>query len=142
VYDERGGFNGNVNRYPDSEGGLAMSFFWTIHHAAQAGAARNTARDAKRTATDLQGRVDVLEARCDQALLVAEALWTILRDKLGVSEEELVDRVNDVDLSDGQLDGKVRREAQACPNCNRTIAQRFARCMYCGTPIAQSPFAR
>ena len=85
-------------------------------------------------------KVVELESRCDKALLVCEALWTIMRDKMGVSEQELVDRVNEIDLSDGQLDGKVRRVSGLCPNCNRTVSSRFSKCMYCGQPIARDTF--
>ena len=89
-----------------------MSSFWGSHRTAStADLAALDAQDARRTAQEAQSRAMQLEARCDRALLVCEALWTILRDKLGVTEEELVDRVNQVDLSDGKLDGKVRRPA-------------------------------
>jgi hypothetical protein len=73
--------------------------------------------------------------------MVCQALWTILSEKLQVTEEELVNRVNDIDLSDGQLDGKVRRTAAECPKCSRKVARRFPRCIYCGTMMQQDPFA-
>ena len=61
--------------------------------------------------------------------------------KFGVTDIELVERINDIDLSDGRLDGKVRKTTVACPKCNRTISQRFPQCMYCGQPIVHDPFA-
>ena len=33
--------------------------------------------------------VEDLEARLDRALLTMEAMWTLLRDKLGVTDDEL-----------------------------------------------------
>ena len=81
-----------------------------------------------------------LEIRLDRAMLVCEAMWTILRDKLGVTDLELLQRINDLDLSDGQLDGKVRKSAVACPKCGRTIARRLPKCMYCGQAIMHDPF--
>ena len=82
-----------------------------------------------------------LEARLDRALLACEALWTLVRDKLGVTDVELVERMNDIDLSDGKLDGKVRRTGVSCPKCGRTIARRFPKCVYCGQPVVHDPFA-
>lgn len=85
--------------------------------------------------------ISEIEARLDRTLLTCEAMWTILRDKLGVSDVELVERINELDLSDGKLDGKVRKTAVACPSCHRTISPRFPKCMYCGQPIVHDPFA-
>lgn len=119
-----------------------MSLFWAIHHGTMGGSyALGEAQDARRTAQEARSKTNELEARCDKALLVCEALWTILRDKLGVAEEELVDRVNEIDLSDGKLDGKVRRPPAECPKCKRKVAPRFMRCVYCGQVMDGSPFA-
>jgi len=115
-----------------------MSMFWAINRvgaAAEAGAASRSARQA-------QGQAAEVEAKCDRALLVCEALWSILRDKLGVTEDELVARVNEIDLSDGRLDGKVKKgSAVSCPSCGRTIARRFPKCIYCGQAVVHDPFA-
>lgn len=117
-----------------------MSMFWAIHRVSSH-AAGAEARSAGSTARRASTKVDELEAKCDRALLVCEALWTLLRDKLGVSEDDLVNRVNEIDLSDGQLDGRVKKEnAVSCPQCGRTIARRFRKCIYCGQPVVHDPF--
>lgn len=119
-----------------------MSTFWSIYRTTHAAEATSEGRAAAREARRAQSQVAELEARCDRALLVCEALWTILRDKLGVSEDELVSRVNEIDLSDGRLDGRVRKEnAVSCPSCGRTFARRFPKCIYCGQPVVHDPFA-
>jgi hypothetical protein len=82
-----------------------------------------------------------LEARLDRTALACEAMWTILRDKLGLTDEQLIERINDVDLSDGQLDGKVRKSPVSCPRCGRTMSRKFPKCMYCGQPVVHDPFA-
>lgn len=99
--------------------------------AARAGAAASRARH----------KAESVEARLDRALLACEAMWTILRDKLNVTDLELVQRMNDLDLSDGRLDGKVRKTPVACPKCGKAIARRFPKCMYCGQPVVHDPFA-
>ncbi|HNQ23489.1 MAG TPA: hypothetical protein PKK06_10385 [Phycisphaerae bacterium] len=85
--------------------------------------------------------VKELEARLERALLVCEAMWSICREKFSLSDVDLVRRIHDLDLSDGKLDGKVRKPAVTCPKCNRTIGARFPRCMYCGQPVVHDPFA-
>ena len=117
-----------------------MSTFWSISRGVSQ--ASSDAARASGEAQRAQSKIADLEARCDRALLVCEALWTMMRDRLGVPEEELVQRVNDIDLSDGTLDGKARKpNAHVCPQCNRTIAKRFPKCIYCGQPVVHDPFA-
>jgi hypothetical protein len=110
-------------------GGMGYNFVT----AAEASEAKHAARRAGREADDLG-------ARLERALLACEAMWSMMRDKLGVTDEELIHRINEIDLSDGKLDGKVRRPAVTCPKCNRVIPRRNPKCMYCGQAIMQDPF--
>ena len=87
-------------------------------------------------------KAENMEVRLDRALLTMEAMWTLLRDRLGVTEAELADRIVEIDMADGVLDGRARRSALECGQCSRKIPRRFARCMYCGAPdIQHDPFA-
>jgi len=88
-----------------------------------------------------RSKADQAGARIDRALLTMEAIWSLLRDRFGFTDEQLVQRVVDLDLSDGQLDGRHRRPPMQCPSCKRVIPRRFPRCLYCGTDIQYDPFA-
>jgi len=88
-----------------------------------------------------QAKAETLEQRLDRALLTLEAMWTLLRERSGVTDEELVQRIVELDESDGFLDGKVRRPPRSCPHCGRTTPLRFARCLYCGEVVSPAPFA-
>jgi hypothetical protein len=81
------------------------------------------------------------EQRLDRALLTLEAMWTLLRERLNVTDEHLVQRIVEIDESDGIRDGKVRRPPVACPHCAKTIPARFPRCFYCGEAVPVDPFA-
>ena len=85
--------------------------------------------------------VDGLERRLHRALLTMEALWTLLRERSDITDADLADRIVELDMSDGTLDGKVRRPPLQCRRCRRTIPRRFARCMYCGAHVKHDPFA-
>ena len=111
-------------------GGAGMSFV----AAAEASEAKSAARTTQRRADDLAGRLD-------RAMLACEAMWSILRDKLGVTDVELLHRINDLDLSDGRLDGKVRKAVVSCPQCKRTITRQQPKCMYRGQPVMHDPFS-
>lgn len=88
-----------------------------------------------------QQKASEVGARMDRMLLACEALWSLMREKFGMTDVDLLHRINDLDLSDGQLDGKVRKPAVACPKCGRTISRKNPTCMYCGQPIVHDPFA-
>ncbi len=115
--------------------------FGPIYRSLQDPMAAREAAEAGSVARTARRNVDQLEAKLERALLACEALWTIVRDKLGVSDVDLVQRINELDLTDGELDGKVRRGAVSCPQCARPIARRFPKCMYCGQPVVHDPFA-
>ena len=118
-----------------------MSVFMGMANAYRASQASAAASSAQRAAGEAQREAETVEAQLDRAMLVCEAMWSLMRDKLGVTETELLDRIVEIDLSDGQLDGKVKRPPVSCPKCQRTIARRFNRCMYCGQPVMHDPFA-
>jgi hypothetical protein len=80
-----------------------------------------------------QARRDVagLSDRVDRLALFTMAFWSLARDKLGITEEELLQRVQELDLTDGKLDGKVQHAPTECPKCGRRYSPRHARCLYC-----------
>lgn len=114
-------------------------FFYGAGHAAardagtQASHASSNARKAK-----TEG--EALAERFDRLALMTEALWLLLRDRLGVTEEELTAIARDLDLSDGRLDGRVRRASAECASCGRMVGKNRAKCLYCGTPMDRAPF--
>ncbi len=116
----------------------SMGLFRAIHGGAYHVASE--AAEAKGQARGARTDVGALESRVERMLLTCEAMWTLLRDKLGVTDEELVRRVNDLDLSDGRLDGKVRKAPVACPSCGRAMSKKFPKCMYCGQAVVHDPF--
>ena len=99
-----------------------MSFFYGMSSHVHAAAAMSEAADASKGARAARTDTRQLADQLERALLACEGMWTLVRDKLGLSDDELVARINEIDLSDGRLDGKVRKTAVACPKCSRTIS--------------------
>ncbi|MFQ5844121.1 MAG: hypothetical protein ACE5JG_03955 [Planctomycetota bacterium] len=100
-------------------------------------AASRSRSAAQRAETSLQ----FMEARLDRTLLTMEAMWTLMRDRLQVTEEELAGRPAGIDLADGARDGKARRPSGKCVGCSRTVPRRHGRCMDCGAELRHDPFA-
>jgi hypothetical protein len=81
---------------------------------------------SQRTAEDLASRVDRLTLAC-------VAMWELLREQTQLTDEQLLEKVREVDLRDGQLDGKIsNKQLRRCQQCDRVMSPRHARCIYCG----------
>lgn len=119
-----------------------MSLFWEVYQQGQISQAADAAREGAQRADQVQQGVRSLEQRLDKMVMINMALWTLLKEVSDLTDEDLLKRVEEIDLSDGQLDGKVRASAQKCSQCNRTVSKRHGRCLYCGAEIEddQGPF--
>jgi hypothetical protein len=101
------------------------------------------AADAQRASTqarDAEQRVKALEESLAKTLLICEAMWEILRDHSGIDNEMLFEKLREIDLRDGVLDGKNQSKPTECPSCQRRLSNRHARCLYCGHTFAKSTF--
>ncbi len=118
-----------------------------------AGAARQMARAhraqlagemAQRTASDVRTQNESIQFDIEKLFMITEALWEILKHQHGYTDDQLVEMIQDIDLRDGKLDGKVAKSAErpTCPECGRTIMRNQARCLYCGADAPQQPFER
>ncbi|MDB5391759.1 MAG: hypothetical protein JWM11_7405 [Planctomycetaceae bacterium] len=83
-------------------------------------------REAKDEITDLRSEVNRLRMIC-------EGMWTLIKTRLGVADDELANLVNQIDLRDGKLDGKSMKPPQVCTKCSRVVSSRTSLCLYCGT---------
>ena len=102
-----------------------------------------TATRAAETATRALTQTDLLQMDVEKLLILTEALWQLLRDRQGYSDEDLVRKIQEIDLRDGKLDGKVAGKAPTrCSKCKRALSPRLPNCMFCGAPAAESPFKR
>jgi hypothetical protein len=88
----------------------------------------------------MEAKTGHLERRLEKLTLVCQALWTLLRERTGVTDEDLAHRVREIDLTDGRLDGRMA-PAFTCERCGRVTARRHGRCLYCEAPRqGNSPF--
>jgi hypothetical protein len=112
-----------------------MSLFIDMHQYRRIGHVQADATGARHKAERAEARVLELEKRTDRLALACQALLEILQEKAGISEDEVRTKMDEIDLRDGQPDGKISRQAVACGNCGKTIGSQRAECMYCGHPV-------
>jgi hypothetical protein len=103
--------------------------------------AQGAASQATDQVTNLREQVKLLERRLERLAVVDKAMWTLVRDKLGLSDVELRSMVLEVDASDGQIDGRIGTPTQTCGACGRSTTARHGRCQYCNAELAkEDPF--
>jgi hypothetical protein len=107
--------------------------------------ARNDNESVSPTTTDARAQNEFIQCDVEKLFMITEALWTILKEKHGCTDAELVQRVQEIDLRDGKLDGKVAKVKPDCPKCGRKLMGKRPVCLYCGAEVARvdlQPFSR
>ena len=111
-------------------------FIWNVVQQCQINKLNKTFGAAKDVVAQdqagMQSAVGQVEERLDHLALICRAMFEILKEKGGVSDQDLVRKIAEVDLRDGQADGKMTAKAKPCPSCGSMMSPRFNRCLFCG----------
>ncbi len=116
--------------------------FWELYQQSRIGAAQASADSASANASRAANAIHQLETRVDQLALLNMALFSLIQQHTNITEKDLEEKVREIDLADGRLDGKVRVDPRECGGCGRTLSKRHARCLYCGDATGGDPFTR
>jgi hypothetical protein len=73
-----------------------------------------------------------LEEKLDKLALITRAMFELLGEATGNPEERLAAKVVEIDLRDGQADGRMSPKPKRCPKCDAMMSPRFGRCLFCG----------
>jgi hypothetical protein len=115
--------------------------FWELSQQRTIGKAASQAEAASKRAVDLKAEVRELRRVVNKLMLVTQALWEIIAETNHWDDKLLIKKVNEVDLRDGKLDGKLKRAIQKCASCGRTLHRQHSKCLYCGSENLQAgPF--
>ncbi len=98
--------------------------------SAEASAAGRKAAAAKRAVSDM-------EEQLDRVSLVCASLWELMRERLEISDDELLAKMREIDLRDGVADGKLRLAPATCAACARISHPRHRQCVYCGGELSR-----
>lgn len=99
---------------------------------------------AKPPETPTPTPVEALRYDMERVLLITEALWELLKEKHGYTDDQLIQHVHRIDAADGKLDGRVTRKAgpTTCGTCGRALSRRRPTCIYCGATGDRDIFSR
>jgi hypothetical protein len=111
---------------------VGYGMFWEIHQQRQIGEANQEASRATSKVRSVATELHDLRASLNRMMLINRAFWEIIKDATGLSEEYLAKKVEEIDLRDGVLDGKLTTQVRQCPSCERTLYKAHRHCLYCG----------
>ncbi len=99
--------------------------------------------DIAMAGSEVRVYIERLEHKLNSLALASQAMWELLQERTDVSQEELEERMHEIDLRDGVADGKITHTAVACPHCGRKTTRRRSHCMYCNSAITENedPFS-
>lgn len=82
-------------------------------------------------------RIEDVNERIDQLAMVVRGMWALLEEG-GVTTEQLLAKLEELDMQDGVADGKVTRGPVDCPSCDSRVAPGLTKCQFCGADIDTS----
>ena len=87
-----------------------------------------------------KGELADLDDRIDRMLLVMDAMWDLLKEQ-GFTDEQLAERIRQLDHSDGVVDGRRTPEPVPCRACGSMIPVDRSTCVICGeaSPVTPGP---
>ncbi|MDZ4755184.1 MAG: hypothetical protein SGJ11_11920 [Phycisphaerae bacterium] len=106
-----------------------LDFIWNIRQDARL---RDVEADRR-----LNPRPGVSESphSTERMTLVMQAMWELLSERVGVTEVDLLRKLEEIDLRDGTADGRHGARTIACPACNRPNRSERTHCVYCDATL-------
>jgi hypothetical protein len=111
------------------------SIIWDLYQSHQISELGNRIGDVQASRTQDHVARDAasrLEEKVDKLALISCAMFELMQESSGISEEQLRKKIVEVDLRDGQADNRMTARAKKCPKCEAMISPKFGRCLFCG----------
>jgi hypothetical protein len=79
-----------------------------------------------------------LEERVDRLILVVDAMWSLM-EQHGYTDDQLKQRIAEMDAEDGHLDLRRTRKPTLCGGCGAMVPADLPSCQFCGTVVPDHP---
>ena len=97
---------------------------------------RKRQSDASARATEIGGDIADVTSQVQKMALVNQALYEILKERVGITDEELRRKIREIDLRDGKEDFRATPKPVRCPKCGNMVAEGSLNCKQCGATVA------
>lgn len=105
--------------------------------------ALSAATAAESAAREAQTNTELFKHDVDRLLLITEALWTLMKQQHGYTDDKLVQLIQNIEQRKAGSQNPVAKDPPvACPGCGRLNSATRGVCMYCGSRLPAKPFAR
>ncbi|MDB5340443.1 MAG: hypothetical protein JWN70_6062 [Planctomycetaceae bacterium] len=101
--------------------------------------AARAAESAEKKAFQVEDQLRVLSARFEHLTLVTQTLWELLAQHGNLTQEQMFDKMQEIDLRDGEANCKIGKPTFLCNNCGHRVSATFEVCIYCGAPPDLAP---
>jgi hypothetical protein len=115
-----------------------MNFAWDVLQHFRIEKAKSEAELASLKVDGLIARKDNTKQELAELTLACQAMWELLRDHLGFTDEHLKAKILEIDARDGTVDGKIGAELIDCPHCGQRASTTKPNCTYCGHRLPSS----
>lgn len=82
-----------------------------------------------------EDEVQELRRRLEHFALAQQALYELFAAKLGVTDDEVMAKMAEIDARDGTVDHRLGSMALVCPACKRRTPANMDHCIYCSAPV-------
>jgi hypothetical protein len=113
-----------------------MGLFWRLYQQSRIAQAEDKAWEAHHDVVEQGVAVKDLERQVERLTTAVIALAEILRDRHGISDEEIEAKMREVEHRGVTLLPKAKR----CTECGRVSSPNHKDCMFCGKPLPTEPF--
>jgi hypothetical protein len=110
---------------------------WDLYQQYQIGQIGRQLDDVRESAAALEGSSDLraaarLDEKVNRLALICRAMFELMQASSGVTEDQLKSKIVEIDVRDGQADGRMTPRAKPCPKCGATMSPQMGRCLFCG----------
>lgn len=115
-----------------------MSWIWDMFQQHQIRDNQQRSTDAQLDAKSAHKEIAQLQEKIDALSLLCRALFEELQIVSGITESQLRQRMAEIDLRDGKLDGKYDPKAiETCSECGHKIKNNRSNCFWCGAKLTR-----
>lgn len=109
-----------------------MSIIYDLFQQYSLGKLRKETNELSQEVRDFKGTHRSHDEQIKSSALILESIWELVKERTGLDDQDLMEKITEVDLRDGVADGKRREKASTCLGCGRKISNRFQKCYHCG----------